>query len=370
MVLLLLMLLLYITVIVQSASSASESVDLVNSSTVKSVVDGPSESVTDSSLPPTTDRSADCSSHSSVQATKHSEKTSCGESNPHDIVARIYREELQKLATAAKTNGNFAEYIMYERELERLAQSSATPSEPVLPISSPAPSRRRKDSRHSSSSKRFALKSIDRNAKLQTVSWPATEHPIVDHPEDLRTRSSQSRVQADSRDTNSLSDVSVLCTPDVNFGRTISTSSTDLASPATDLTVSHQDIIRGDVVVKSEDLSAEADADAQQLTLKVEDDCSPLDLMRTIADSVTSKSHKKSPSVETSRYVLPPITAEQLKQCSYLNTDEVVAAVRSTLADYSISQRLFGEAVLGLSQASSISKAMFPLLLDSFCKTQ
>ena len=138
-------------------------------------------------------------------------------------------------------------------------------------------------------------------------------------------------------------------TPDVNCGGTNSTSSTDLASPA-----AVQDIMKSAVVVKSEDLSVEADADMQQLLLEAEGDRSPLDLMRTIADSVTSKSHKKLTSAEMPRYILPPITTEQLKRCSYINTDEVVAAVRSTLADYSVSQRLFGEAVLGLSQASTI----------------
>lgn len=346
---------------IQSASSSSESLDLVNSTIVKSAIDSLSESVSDSSLPLTGDRSANCISHTSrpgsVSTPKHSAKTTCGESDPRDIVARIYREELQKLATTAKTNGNFAEYIMYERELERLAQSSAVAAEPVMPVSSPAPPRRRKDGRHSASSKRSAQSVGNRTMTPQTVLWPAVENPIVDHPEDLRTSSCQSRMQVDSRDTNSSgqSDIVASYTPDINCGGTNLTLSADVTSPATDLT-SQQDIVKSDIpiFVKSEELSAEVDDEPQQLPLKVEDDCSPLDLMRTIADSVTSKSHKKSSSTEVPRYALPPITAEQLKRCSYLNTDEVVAAVRSTLADYSISQRLFGEAVLGLSQASNV----------------
>jgi len=346
----------------QSASSSSESLDLVNSTIVKSAIDGLSESISDSSLSLTGDRSANCISHisrpGSVSATKHSAKTTCGESDPRDIVARIYREELQKLATTAKTNGNFAEYIMYERELERLAQSSVVAAEQVMPVSSPAPPRRRKDGRHSASSKRSAPSVANRTTTPQTVLWPAVENPIVDHPEDLRTSSCQSRMQVDSRDTNSSgqSDIVASYTPDINCGGTNLTLSADVTSPATDLTVTQQDIVKSDmpIFVKSEELSAEVDAEPQPLPLKVEDDCSPLDLMRTIADSVTSKSHKKSTSAEVPRYALPPITAEQLKRCSYLNTDEVVAAVRSTLADYSISQRLFGEAVLGLSQASNV----------------
>jgi len=352
-------LLLCIAVAVQSTSSTCESLDLINSTTAKSAVDGPSDSAADNSQTFTGDIS-DCSSGTSrpasVTATKHATKTTCGESDPRDIVARIYHEELQKLAATAKTNGNFAEYIMYERELERLAQTSTLAAEPLPPVSSPAPPRRRKDSRHSDSSKRSVATPVDRNTVLQTVSWPAAETLIVDHPEDLRTKSSQSRMQVDNRDTNSAnqSDVtasgSVHSTPDVHCGRTNSASSTDLPSPATDLSITQQDV----TVVKSEDLSTDVDASMQQLPLEADGDCSPLDLMRTIADSVTSKSHKKSASTETPRYALPPITADQLKRCSYLNTDEVVAAVRSTLADYSISQRLFGEAVLGLSQVSCV----------------
>jgi len=244
---------------------------------------------------------------------------------------------------------------MYERELERLAQSSTPAPELLPPVTSPATPRRRKDSRHSGSSKRSVPTVADRSTTPQTVLWPAVDNEIVDHPEDLTTRSSQSRMDMMETNSTSLSDSItsrlVQSSPDVNCARTNSTPSTDRASPVTVINVAQQDVVEGAVVVKSEELSAEFDVDMQQLQIKAEGDCSPLDLMRTIADSVTSRSHKKSTSMETPRYALPPISAEQLKRCSYLNTDEVVAAVRSTLADYSISQRLFGEAVLGLSQA-------------------
>ena len=343
---------------VQLSSAACESLDLVNSTSAKSVVDGPSESVTDSSQPVMGDCGSGTSRPGSVSGTKHSATTPCGESDPRDIVARIYREELQKLAAMAKTNGNFAEYVMYEGELERLSQSGTVASEPLPAVSSPAPARRRKDSRHSGSSKRSVPPAVDRRTTPQTVLWCAVENPIVDHPEDLTTRSSQSRVQMDkSGDMNNTSNqcavsasLVVHSTPDMNCAGTNLASSADLSSLDAILNVAQQE---GATIVKSEELSDDVDTDVQRLPLKADGDCSPLDLMRTIADSVTSKSHKKSTSAETTRYALPPITAEQLKRCSYLNTDEVVAAVRSTLADYSISQRLFGEAVLGLSQASN-----------------
>jgi len=325
-----------------------ESLDCIISTCAKSTVDGPSESKSDGSHAVMGDRSG-CGGRGTgpggVAATKPCTKTASGDSDARDIVARIYREELQKLAAAAKTNGNFAEYIMYEGELERLTQSSTTITEPV---SSPTPPRRRKDGR---SSKRSA----GRNRTPQTVVWSAVDSPVTDHPEDLTTRSSQCRGLVDSRGANSTSqfDGSVPhSAADLHCERT--TMSADLSLPDTVPNVSQPDIMEGATVVKLEECSAEIDFPA----LKADEDCSPLDLMRTIADSVSSKSQKKSAAIETARYALPPITTEQLKRCSYLNTDEVVATVRTTLADYSISQRLFGEAVLGLSQASTMLLAI------------
>lgn len=43
----------------------------------------------------------------------------------HDIVARIYREELAKLAAAAEATGNMDELAVYRRELERLSAATS-----------------------------------------------------------------------------------------------------------------------------------------------------------------------------------------------------------------------------------------------------
>ena len=48
------------------------------------------------------------------------------ESLTHDIVARIYREELAKLAAAAEATGNMDELAVYRRELERLSCAANT----------------------------------------------------------------------------------------------------------------------------------------------------------------------------------------------------------------------------------------------------
>ena len=73
---------------------------------------------------------------------------------------------------------------------------------------------------------------------------------------------------------------------------------------------------------------------------------SPLQQMQTIASSLMIKSQKPL------RAVLPPITHEQLERYSKIETEELVKKVKDLLSQFSISQRLFGEMVLGLSQGS------------------
>jgi hypothetical protein len=50
--------------------------------------------------------------------------------------------------------------------------------------------------------------------------------------------------------------------------------------------------------------------------------------------------------------VLPPVSQEQFDKYTFINTDDLVRRVKDLLSKYSISQRLFGEYILGLSQGS------------------
>jgi len=81
---------------------------------------------------------------------------------------------------------------------------------------------------------------------------------------------------------------------------------------------------------------------------------SPLQRMASITNALVSQ----PPSVSFGtpqrplRNALPPITQQQFDRYSHLNTDETVRRIKEILSQYSISQRLFGEAVLGLSQGS------------------
>lgn len=50
--------------------------------------------------------------------------------------------------------------------------------------------------------------------------------------------------------------------------------------------------------------------------------------------------------------VLPPVSQEQFDRYSSISTEELVKKVKDLLSKFSISQRLFGECILGLSQGS------------------
>ncbi|KAF5291623.1 hypothetical protein FQA39_LY14345 [Lamprigera yunnana] len=82
---------------------------------------------------------------------------------------------------------------------------------------------------------------------------------------------------------------------------------------------------------------------------------SPLQRMASITNSLISQppSHQHHPTSQRPlKAVLPPITQQQFDMYNNLNTEDIVKRVKEQLSQYSISQRLFGENVLGLSQGS------------------
>lgn len=82
---------------------------------------------------------------------------------------------------------------------------------------------------------------------------------------------------------------------------------------------------------------------------------SPLQRMQSITNSLLSQTSLPSvpqTSQRPAKAVLPPITQQQFDQYNNLNTEDIVKHVKEQLSQYSISQRLFGESVLGLSQGS------------------
>ncbi|XP_037914794.1 homeobox protein cut isoform X3 [Hermetia illucens] len=82
---------------------------------------------------------------------------------------------------------------------------------------------------------------------------------------------------------------------------------------------------------------------------------SPLQRMASITNSLITQPpvtpHHNTPQ-RPMKAVLPPITQQQFDMFNNLNTEDIVRRVKEALSQYSISQRLFGESVLGLSQGS------------------
>lgn len=82
---------------------------------------------------------------------------------------------------------------------------------------------------------------------------------------------------------------------------------------------------------------------------------SPLQRMASITNSLISQppvQQHHSSSQRPLKAVLPPITQQQFDTYNNVNTEDIVKKVKEQLSQYSISQRLFGESVLGLSQGS------------------
>ncbi|KAJ8916056.1 hypothetical protein NQ315_010924 [Exocentrus adspersus] len=82
---------------------------------------------------------------------------------------------------------------------------------------------------------------------------------------------------------------------------------------------------------------------------------SPLQRMASITNSLISQPPTQphhSTNNRPLKAVLPPITQQQFDMYNNLNTEDIVKKVKEQLSQYSISQRLFGESVLGLSQGS------------------
>lgn len=96
-------------------------------------------------------------------------------------------------------------------------------------------------------------------------------------------------------------------------------------------------------------------ADVPPVADDLSNSASPLQRMQSITNSLLSQSslpNLPTPPQRPSKAVLPPITQQQFDQYNNLNTEEIVKKVKEQLSQYSISQRLFGESVLGLSQGS------------------
>ena len=254
------------------------------------------------------------------RSSRDSERSDSGE-NSQDMVARIYRQELEKLKKAADSAGNLAASSMYAQELERLSQQShmhkhmqdlaILEQECQQQLNGVAVKAEPPDSTSDDmASQTYGVGPIDLSSKPHSSSTPSSS-------------SSPTEGVAGSGEGRHAGSAFFLVRPRVN-GHDSGGESPHTPTPGTPL---------GGASGLPESLS-------------------PLQRMQNIANSLTSRPHLGMPSNKPLRSVLPPITQEEFDRYSNINTEELVKKVKETLSQYSISQRLFGESVLGLSQGS------------------
>ncbi|XP_052220962.1 homeobox protein cut-like 1 isoform X2 [Dreissena polymorpha] len=251
--------------------------------------------------------------------TDRRDKQNDPEMSSKEMVERIYRQELIKLAQAAENAGNIAASALYQRELARLAQN-------VRMRDDPEPGEVRHV--HSSPENRLKVKQ-EKSERPEDLTMGQCNGPI-----DLSKRSPSTP----STPTSGGSDKSV------------NSSSAHVGSAFFQM---HPKMMngheQGDRGMKSESQSSPHAAFPQ---FSPSDTSSPLQRMQNIANSLMNRSQIGTPCNKPLKAVLPPITQEEFDSYANINTEDLVKQVKETLSQYSISQRLFGESVLGLSQGS------------------
>ena len=100
---------------------------------------------------------------------------------------------------------------------------------------------------------------------------------------------------------------------------------------------------------ESDDDEQPTDSEEIPLDLSMKIDSSLSDTART---STASNHHKPSSSTKHTKTALTPLREQDTLRYRYINTIELVQTVKDILSRYSISQRHFGEKILGLSQGS------------------
>ena len=244
-----------------------------------------------------------------------------------DMVARIYQEELSKLAAAAERTGNIAECTLYRQELARLARQAqnhedrahserrqSTNSEDKE-NSTPLPLVVKKEPQDG-----LELGEIRKDIGVLPESNSKPLQPPQDVPEDLSIKSTSASTTAEAEKSNLRHAGSAFF----------------LVRPRSN----------------GQNGYPEPPAAPYPRATPPSDTLSPLQRMQSIANSLMAKSSATQQSQRPLRAVLPPITQEEFDRYPAVDTDELVKKVKDALGQFSISQRLFGENVLGLSQGS------------------
>ncbi|XP_055861465.1 homeobox protein cut-like 1 isoform X2 [Biomphalaria glabrata] len=258
-----------------------------------------------------------------------------------ELVSRIYRRELENLKKAADAAGNIAASAMYSKELSRLNNSVTISSSSRHQQNSP-PSPPQAESPQSPLA--LDCRSTRPNGlRLKTEPPDSTSEELASQTNnygaiDLSKPSSQSGSTPDS-------------SPSSESGRHAG-SAFFLVRPRGLGVNGHDSNVSNSPLTPTPQQQQNSMGGPRYGSVPPAECLSPLQRMQNIANSLTTRPPAGMPNTKPLRAVLPPITQEEFDRYANMNTDDLVKKVKETLSQYSISQRLFGESVLGLSQGS------------------
>ncbi|RWS29864.1 hypothetical protein B4U80_09635, partial [Leptotrombidium deliense] len=282
------------------------------------------------------DRRSPISSSSFVNTYRKLQKKD-NDDMPNEMVARIYQAELAKLIGQQVEEGfRHPQAIGYERTQDEIRQALAIYHQELSRLSHLASSG--SSALHASNSEAFA--------RFTAASAAAAAAGLVNGanylglPQLLDTNLAlDARVRSDKSNVNSGSGKETPRDSYCGNDEVRHHNSAFLLNNNSPMFANNANSSEMNATV-AEDLSAAA---------------SPLQRMQSITNSLLTQSSTPSTPSTTHRpakAVLPPITQQQFDQYNNLNTEDIVKRVKEQLSQYSISQRLFGESVLGLSQGS------------------
>ena len=278
-----------------------------------------------------------------------------------ELVANIYRQELTKLAVKAEQCGNYAERDAYRRQLDKLAADAEAAADCRRGRLRPGD-----DDISGGGGGRVHIKQEENKENLADNNNQERKFPTAAAASRVKTEGGLTSRRADSELSSGSEHPQDLRinTASLDDERTCSHNGSAFSlvrpkSPPADSNHHHRQRQLSPVSNSSSGIpatvaAAKSTSSSNAAGTTPHDDLSPLQQMQSIANSLMTKSgggastHGQRPL----KAVLPPISQDVFDRYATINTDELVKRVKETLSQYSISQRLFGENVLGLSQGS------------------
>ena len=256
--------------------------------------------------------------------------------NSQDMVVRIYRQELEKLKAAADSAGNLAASGMYAHELDRLQHEKRN---------------HQLCKQRSGRSPRGVVVDQQRHDKLPILQTVVKAEPTENIPGDTASQSCLNfPIDLSSKTGHISPSSSSLLAVEDSAERFNSTCQSVGILPHAHNHINGYSDSDGEASPHSTSASG---TPLDGVTTGMPESLSPLQRMQNIANSFTSRHNLAVVAgCRPLRTVLPPVSQEEFDLHANVNTEELVKMIKEMLSQYSISQRLFGESVLGLSQGS------------------